>query len=330
MDKKRFKALLGAFYKRRLKGKEEALMQRWYDSFGEDRKDVPGLEDDTAKQQLEQELDAGIRSALWDKKTKQRSIMPFPWQRVAATITLAFLTAGFTWWLVLKNPRKLINAELGDFQTMRTVHTGTRQVKKLSLPDGSIVHVNAHSKLRIPQTFSEASRDVYLDEGEAFFEVMKDDSRPFAVHTEQIRVRVLGTAFNVNAYPQLGDISVAVQEGRIQVTDDHGLRRELARDEAIRYHKEDGSVRPAWVDISHLNSWISGRLYLEKASFAELALAMHNIYGVTLKSQDPKTADDQYNLIIRADRRLEETMDLICAIHKNHYRRKGNDLIIYP
>lgn len=323
--------MLNAFYTGRLKADEKALMQRWYDSFGDNPEGVPGLEDEKAKQELEQQLDAGIRSALWSGRVEQSSKTSFAWRRIAAVITLTFATTGFAWWFAVKNPRKSIkNGEGAAVPTMLEVRTDTRQVKKLTLPDGSTVHINANSNLRIPQAFSDTVRQVYLDEGEAFFDVAKDDRRPFAVYTKRLQVQVLGTAFNVNAYAQLANISVAVQTGRIQLADHRGLLQVLNKDEAIRYRKEDGTIQKTSLNTFHASAWITGRQYLEKASFSELALAMHNMYGVTLKSEDPKTADDQYNLIIRADRRLEETMDLICAIHKNHYRRKGNDLIIYP
>lgn len=84
------------------------------------------------------------------------------------------------------------------------------------LPDGTRVWLNAESKLSYPATFTDDSRNVYL-EGESFFEVAKDKSRPFIVHTSGVNIRAIGTAFNVKSYPSEDFIQTTLVEGEVAV-----------------------------------------------------------------------------------------------------------------
>jgi ferric-dicitrate binding protein FerR (iron transport regulator) len=86
----------------------------------------------------------------------------------------------------------------------------------IELADGSKVWLNAESKLTYPETFSENSRDVYLD-GEGYFEVAKNKDKPFIVHTSKINIRAIGTAFNVKSYSSEDIIQTTLVEGSVAV-----------------------------------------------------------------------------------------------------------------
>jgi len=87
----------------------------------------------------------------------------------------------------------------------------------LTLFDGTKITLNAGSKLRYPTHFGESSREVYL-EGEAYFEVVRNTKKPFIVHTGKISTTVLGTKFNVTAYPDMEKIKVSLVEGKVSVS----------------------------------------------------------------------------------------------------------------
>src|SRR5258705_4020135 len=109
---------------------------------------------------------------------------------VAAAVILAFL--------FFRNP---VNETLIPLKTAgNTISTKPGSKSKIELPDGTQVWLNADSKLRYSQDFMGAYREVQLT-GEAYFDVAKDKSRPFIIHTGPIDIRVVGTSFNVRAYP---------------------------------------------------------------------------------------------------------------------------------
>ncbi len=83
-----------------------------------------------------------------------------------------------------------------------------------SLPDGTVVSVNANSKLTYPDKFKGTKREVVL-EGEAYFDVAHDKTRPFIIQTGDAHIKVLGTSFNVNAYKENNEVEVFVKEGKV-------------------------------------------------------------------------------------------------------------------
>ena len=85
------------------------------------------------------------------------------------------------------------------------------------LTDGTKVFLNAGSEIYYPVAFSGDQREVGL-KGEAYFEVAKDECRPFFVQAGDVRIRVLGTSFNVTSYPERERIETTLEQGRIQIT----------------------------------------------------------------------------------------------------------------
>ncbi|GGC23615.1 anti-sigma factor [Parapedobacter defluvii] len=330
MDKHTFKQLMEGYLRGDLSTEDKELLQRWYDSFGESEIGVPGMEDDRAVQRLHDELDARIRQVIEHPSVGiTRYHRRMSWKQIAAAAILIVTLGGAIWWTA--GWQQTAGEAMAVQQlAFREVKTGIRQVKKLVLPDGSMIHVNANSAIRIPERMEDDKREVLLDEGEAYFEVAQEPKRPFVVRMADLQVEVLGTAFNVKSYHALEDITVAVTDGKVRVRDTTRILRDLAANEGLVYHKLLGEVRSTGVAYANANGWISGVVPLEKAGFDELALALYNLYGVRLKSKDPRTVHHHYNLSLRADRPLEETMGVICGIHKTTYRRTGNEITLYP
>lgn len=98
-----------------------------------------------------------------------------------------------------------------------TVSTRKGSKSDIQLPDGTKAWLNADSKLTYDENFRGAFREVYL-EGEAYFDVVKDKTRPFIIHTKTIDIRVLGTAFNVRAYESEKNTETALFRGSVEVT----------------------------------------------------------------------------------------------------------------
>lgn len=94
--------------------------------------------------------------------------------------------------------------------------TALGQKAILTLFDGTRITLNAESTLKYPKQFDRVSREVYL-EGEAYFEVARNSSKPFVVHTNDVTTTVLGTVFNVKAFPEENSIMVSLVEGKIKV-----------------------------------------------------------------------------------------------------------------
>lgn len=183
------------------------------------------------------------------------------------------------------------------------------------LPDGSTVWLNAGSKLFYQNDFTGTTREVRL-EGEAFFDIIKNTSKPFIVHTAGIDIRVLGTAFNVKAYPEDVNIETTLYRGLVNVTrQGEGktttielkpnqkltLPKQAAREEEILSEKIESSVKqlPASFTITKIDStkkenerfetaWLYSRLEFRDDSFEELARKLERWYNITVVFTDEK------------------------------------------
>ncbi|MRG44228.1 hypothetical protein GFS24_03840 [Chitinophaga sp. SYP-B3965] len=120
-----------------------------------------------------------------------------------------------------------------------TVSSGVNEVKKITLPDSSIIQLKGSSSIRYAAAFQAgAERRVELQEGAAFFDVQKDAVRPFTVYAKGFRIRVLGTSFNISAYKDQPDFKVDVVSGKIRVEQEGPsatkiLAEELTKDECL-------------------------------------------------------------------------------------------------
>lgn len=138
----------------------------------------------------------------------------------------------------------------------------------LQLEDSTQVWVNSGSELKFPVRFEGGKREVYLKEGEAYFEVAKDEHRPFYVHVADMTVQVLGTGFNVSAYSRERETEVTLAHGSVRVE----RQKEavvLCPDEQLVANADSFEVRK--VDAGQICAWRKGILYFDAMPLDELA-----------------------------------------------------------
>ncbi|PSL45416.1 FecR family protein [Chitinophaga niastensis] len=141
------------------------------------------------------------------------------------------------------------SSELPAFNTIETPRGGQFQV---DLPDGSKVWLNATSSLKYPVYFKGAKERQVVLKGEAYFEIAKDETKPFIVKTDDQEVRVLGTHFNINAYADEASVRTTLLEGSVQVSSDHVTKQISPGQQTILTNKHiniietDGQMAIAW------------------------------------------------------------------------------------
>jgi transmembrane sensor len=176
---------------------------------------------------------------------------------------------------------------------------------QIILSDGSHVWINSASKLRYPVMFGETSRDVTL-EGEAFFDVVKKHGQTFVVNTRDVKVNVLGTAFNVKCYPGDEKTQTIVVRGEVKVEDIYGdqkaviikpnematLQNRIVPDQATS-HLNPITVRK--VDPESLVSWKDQLLVFNGESFEDLAIKMERWFNVRIKIDDMELNTERYS-----------------------------------
>jgi transmembrane sensor len=198
--------------------------------------------------------------------------------RNAAAVLLILLTVGGLVWYFYPGFRT--PAGQPDLVYL-TTQNGERTT--YTLPDGSQVRLNAGSKLTYPSVFRKECHIAL--EGEAFFDVTKDPSRPFTVHTGQISTTVLGTTFNINAYAGDGSVTVALKTGKVAVKQEVPGKWDqiyLVPGEKLTYDEGTGTAVKEKLVPDDL-AWTEGVIVLNKVSFNDFVRIIERWYGADIE-----------------------------------------------
>lgn len=160
--------------------------------------------------------------------------------------------------------------------TLRTPRGGEYQ---LNLPDGTKVWLNASSSITYPINFAHDRREVEI-EGEAYFHVKKDLKRPFTVLAEKTAITVLGTQFNVSAYPEQKHIKTTLVEGSVQLQRGSLVRKLRPGEEANSTKGELEQIKIRTVDVEEAIAWKNGYFYFHNENIKEAMEKIARWYNV--------------------------------------------------
>lgn len=226
---------------------------------------------------------------------------------------------------------------------------------RVQLPDGTIVMLNAGSKLTYNKDFGVDTREVTLI-GEGFFDVKKMKEKPFIIHTSSINIKVLGTVFNVKAYPEDKKTETSLLRGSIEVTirnrpNDKIIlspSEKLVIDNHTMIEKamhENGKTEVPAASINTLMSinklkyetgdsvvaetqWIDNKLVFRDESFDELAVRMERWYNVGIQIDDQQLKQRRFSGIFENET-FEQALEALKISVPFRYEQTGNKFIIH-
>ncbi|WP_281632277.1 FecR family protein [Flavobacterium luteolum] len=185
---------------------------------------------------------------------------------------------------------------------------------KLKLSDGTIVSLNAGSSLRYPEQFGlNGNRNVYLT-GEAFFEVAKDKEHPFVVNANQVDIKVLGTKFNVSAYPENPTVNSTLIEGSIQMSEtaDPSNVILLEPNQMATWQNNAKKITLKNVDVSLYSAWTKGELAFKDTPFSTIAKIIQRTYDVEIINENSDLARQNFTGTINtSESSVENILDLL-------------------
>lgn len=191
----------------------------------------------------------------------------------------------------------------------------TRQaVARLS--DGTLLTIDSDSEITLPAFFREGeARRVSLDKGQAFFSVAHEENRPFVVSTAGMALTVLGTEFNVNAYPEKSDATATLVSGRVRVTGDNGtsLMLEKKGAQALADSKKgtlkDGTLSEK--ELRRLTAWRSGVIDFERTPLRDIMSYLGHRYDIETKYEDEAQASYSLTGALRRDFELNYALEVL-------------------
>jgi transmembrane sensor len=178
------------------------------------------------------------------------------------------------------------------------VFSSVDAISKVTLPDGSNIWLNHSSSLKYPAVFNDNVRNVEL-KGEGYFEVAHNPEKPFIVTAEEIRIKAIGTVFNVMAYPDDGKIETSLIKGcvELQRMEPRGKAIPLLRmkptDMAI-FQKSNNAISVRTFEDDRYFSWKEGKLIFNKEPIGEVAKKLSRWFNVNIKVKDPQLLELTY------------------------------------
>ena len=250
------------------------------------------------KQMFDRLTDRIIRPVVISYSDRENSVWKY--LSIAASIALLVVTSIF---LIDKEPEQA----LVYYETTAVPDAKT----KIILPDSSVVWLNANASLRYPREFSQQIRQVEI-KGEAFFEVRKDEKKPFIVQTDGIGIRVLGTTFNVDAKPDKTEITLLT--GKIGLYKSKNLsqtaNRILSPGERAIFYKSSNNLKVSTMRPENVTSWITGKFVFRDTSLEEIMQELQRAFHVKIHIENENLKNQTFN----ADFTGKETLDEILSI----------------
>lgn len=209
----------------------------------------------------------------------------------------------------------------------------TAQADEIVLDDGTILYLNANTTVRFPKGgFKGKTREVWLDEGEAFFEVTRDENRPFMVHTaDGLQTKVLGTSFNIKSYGQLKGKTITVATGLVEVTKEGlGEKFLLEPDSEVRYDRESGNMVKAKTDADIISSWREGKLVFKAADTEELVMKVKSRFGIDIQMEGDDGGNLLFDAVFDRNATVDQVLITFSELFQYNYEFNGTTARLWP
>jgi transmembrane sensor len=210
-----------------------------------------------------------------------------------------------------------------SFNTIETPRGGQY---KVNLPDGTRVWLNASSSIKYPTTFAANQRKVEL-QGEAYFEVAHNKNSPFILSTKQQNVRVLGTHFNVSAYPDEATINTTLLEGKVAVTGE-GINAILLPGEQSVLEAKTNQIRVQNADLESALDWKNGDFVLKNERLEVIMRKVSRWYDVEIVYEDSAPRNLTLGGWVSRSKNISAVLKIIESTGKVHFKIAGRRVVV--
>ena len=247
-----------------------------------------------------------------------------PWRRWTAVAAAAVLLISSGVWLFRDTDNG--NQASRAAASMLTAYTGNGELKAIMLPDSSRVWLNARSVISYPATFTGKERKVFLQQGEAFFQVTHNTQQPFIVqNTDSIQTTVLGTSFTVTTDSLAPNMQVAVKTGKVRVGRNLATIATLLPGDQVNYNSSNHYTHLSQVSPEAIGGWTTGEIKLLQADFTTMASLIQKLYGIRVEAGNATVSRNLYSLPVKYGTDPRKLLEVICVINGNHAEFKKAD-----
>ncbi|MDR1601197.1 MAG: DUF4974 domain-containing protein [Tannerella sp.] len=210
----------------------------------------------------------------------------------------------------------------GDF----TVFADRGQRSNISLPDGTKVWLNSHSKITYPRDYGLHERTLSLS-GEAYFEVAADPEKRFTVNAGDMQVEALGTSFNVKAYGDDRETVATLFSGSLQATV-RGKTLTLEPEHCVTFDREENRLISRRAEnAAYASMWRDSELAFSRQTMDEIAVMFNRLYNVTIQFESEKIRNIRFSGVIK-NNSLDNVLEIISLTAPIVYRHRGDTIIL--
>lgn len=281
---------------------EERSINGWLDTLAATSPDAGKVLSPAEKEQLRKQLLQAIRH-----RTGRQKGIRLLWKRTG--IAAAVLSLSFAGYLLL---RMLSTPAAPAYLVLQT---GVGEQKMMTLADSTRIWLAPNSTLQYPENYPRY-RSLKLLSGEAFFDVTQNAEKQFSVTADSVDILVLGTAFNVKAYPHQPALQIAVRNGKVKISHGSQPLGILSAGEQMHVNRDDNSIVRTPADTMAIQGWMHSQITFEQTSLQEVLHMLEQYYPVqfTLQQQRPLRISGSLNMQLR----IEQVIAVLEELTSNH------------
>lgn len=332
MTKEKFQELLRRYQAGDCSEEEILKIDLWFEKIALEGHELNQLEASVSRERMRMFIRHGLRHATKSRKIKPSSTLVL---KIAATLLITVLVGYLIVYRTSAPSNNIVQNNF--FENVTTKKNTTAHILKIDFPDGSWAELNPNSAISYSEQWPEQKREVRLS-GEAFFEVVKDTSRPFYVYGGDVVTKVLGTSFSVKATANSESIEVAVRTGKVSVYE-HTNKKSAKKDE------DDGVILRPNEKVEFFikkNHWVTSLVEKPKA-LPQANKSVTLVFNGTPINEIVNRIEETYSIdvIIEDDRtqacaftgdvsmmELYDMLDVICKTIGTAYEVKGTKIFI--
>ncbi len=296
--------VLRQYLRNRYSVETEKKIQRWFIESPESiekekatKEFWDGLEISKSKEAYKALKNVNLKIGIYSKKR----LSPYNifWRVAAIFILLAGISGAWFYY------NKLNNSEMLEVSTLYG------ETKQITLPDESVVWLNAGSQIKYPSNFSKKRRLVSLS-GEAFFSVTKDESKPFIVEAGNLFVKVLGTKFNLRTYSDDDNIVATLQEGKIEIQTEDKQKKRLLPNEKLIYDRQTSKVEIVKISPDDIPDWKNGNLLFFDVTLGEIFQTLTRYFNIPIEvDKSINQSTEHYTIKFERGEDLEQVLQIL-------------------
>lgn len=270
------------------------------------------------RQEVKDRMKARMQAAVANSATSLRSTKDSSIKRNAWIAAAVAVFVSISLWIGLKK-----NESVDQGQSLYVSHQAsadTTENRYVNLPDSSVVILRYGASLEMISDFSGNTREVRLV-GEGYFDIKRDESKPFIVYAGDIKTVVLGTAFTIKSGKDGKQVQVTVQRGKVRVEQKKKILSELIANQQFGIDIDAATTTQQPVHADEELVWTAADLDFEEMPFGELAGRLSRRYGVAITFKNDALSGCPMTGMFKGTEKIDDVLSTLCAVRNASFKK---------